>query len=54
MDRDHLKDIGVDVRIILKWILKKWDKMAWTGFLWLRTGAAFRILVNSVTNFRVS
>ena len=22
---DHLKDPGVDVRIILKWIFEKWD-----------------------------
>jgi hypothetical protein len=26
-------------RIILKWILKKWDEEAWTGLVWLRIGA---------------
>jgi hypothetical protein len=29
---------GVDGRIILKWILKKYDVRAWTGFIWLRIG----------------
>jgi len=24
-ERDHLGDPGVDVRIILKWIFRKWD-----------------------------
>jgi hypothetical protein len=34
--RDHLKDIGVDGRIIFEWIFKKWDGEAWTGLIWLR------------------
>jgi len=34
--RDRLKDLGVGGRIILKWILNKWDDEAWTGLIWLR------------------
>jgi hypothetical protein len=26
MEKDHLKDLGVDGRIILEWICKKWDE----------------------------
>jgi hypothetical protein len=34
-ERDHLGDPGVDGRIILRWILRKWDVGAWTGSSWL-------------------
>ena len=36
--RDHLGDPGVDGRIILRWIFRKWDRGAWTGLIWLRIG----------------
>jgi hypothetical protein len=35
---DHLKDLGVDGRIILNWIFKNWGGEAWTGLVWLRLG----------------
>jgi hypothetical protein len=30
-ERNHLGDPGVDGRIILRWIFRKWDVRAWTG-----------------------
>jgi hypothetical protein len=35
-ERDHLEDLCVDGRIVLKQILKKWDGRIGTGFIWLR------------------
>jgi len=37
-ERDHLGDPGVDGRIILKCIFKKWFVGMWTGSGWLRIG----------------
>jgi hypothetical protein len=31
-----LEDPGVNGRIILRWIFRNWDVMAWTGSIWLR------------------
>ena len=37
-ERGHLKDPGVDGRILLRWIFRKWDVGVWTGSRWLRIG----------------
>ena len=50
--RDHLKDPGVDGRIIVKCIFKKWDgDMDWIDLAQDRY--RWRTVVNAVMNFRV-
>jgi hypothetical protein len=34
-ENDHLG--GVDGKIILKWVLRKYGMRLWSGFMWLRT-----------------
>ena len=34
--KNHLGDPGVDGRIKLRWIFRKWDVGVWTGSSWLR------------------
>jgi len=42
--RYHLEDPGVDGKIILRWIFRKWDVGAWTGLIWLRIGTGGGLL----------
>jgi len=48
MERGRLEDLGVDGRIILKWIFKKWD---WIALAQDRD--RWRTLVNALMNLRV-
>ena len=43
-ERDHVEDPGVDGRIILRWIFRRWDVGVWTG-LRLRIGAVGGLLL---------
>jgi hypothetical protein len=36
--KDHWGDPGVDGRIILRWIFRKWEGVMGTGWIWLRIG----------------
>jgi len=46
-ERDHLEDAGLDGRIILIWIFRRWDVGAWSELSWLRIGTG----VNAVIKF---
>jgi hypothetical protein len=51
-DGNNLGDPGVDGRIILKWIFKKWDGgMDWMELV--QDKDRWRALVNAVMNLRV-
>jgi len=46
MEKDHLEDLAVDGRIILKVIFNNWDVEVWTGWSWLRLGTYSGLLVS--------
>ena len=37
-ERDHLEDPDEDVKIILRWIFRKWDIRLWSRSIWLGIG----------------
>jgi len=37
-ERANLEDLSVDGTVILKCVLKEHNGMAWSGFIWLKTG----------------
>jgi len=43
-ERDHFEYPGVDWRIILRWIFRKWDVGAWTESIWLTIGTCDGLL----------
>jgi hypothetical protein len=53
-ERDHLEDPGIDGRIILRWIFRKWD---WGGMDWVdltEDRDRWQALVNAVMDLGVS
>ena len=43
-EKNHLEDLRVDVRAILRLILRKWHGKLWTKFVCLRTGTTGGLL----------
>jgi hypothetical protein len=41
---DHAKDLDVDVRILLKYMLGKYGLRVWVGFIWLSVGSGGGLL----------
>ena len=37
-DRDHLEDLGIYGKIILKPVFRKWVGEAWNALIWIRIG----------------
>jgi hypothetical protein len=49
-EETQLENTGLDWRIILKWMFRKYDVSSWTGFILLNIGS---IVMNTVNNLQV-
>jgi hypothetical protein len=52
-ERDHFGDPGVDGRMILRWIFRKWDVGVMDWIELARDRGRWRALVNAIMNLRV-
>jgi len=52
--RDHLEDLGIDDKIILRWTFTKSDGEAWIGFIVAQDRDRWQALADVAINFRVS
>jgi hypothetical protein len=43
-EMDNMEDSGIDGKIILRWIFRKWDVGVWTGLSRLRIGTGVGLL----------
>jgi hypothetical protein len=43
-ERDHWKDLDIGGKMILTWILAKYDGFVWTRLIWLRIGITGELL----------
>jgi hypothetical protein len=42
--KSYYEDLGLGVRIILKWMLERHDEVLWTRLIWLRIGTSGGLL----------
>jgi hypothetical protein len=39
-ERGHLKDLCIDGRMLLEWMINTLDEKVWIGLIWLRIGTS--------------
>ena len=52
-ERDHLRGLGVNGRLILKWIFKKWDEGTMEYIAMSQVRDMWRSFVDAIMNFLV-